>query len=102
MRALAIFAVLGLPAGASALEVWAFPSAPLGADAEHLIQLYAVDGEALLQPQVRARDGAVLEGRAAPDGGWLVRYRAPKLSGPGSDVLTVTTRRGSGRAEIAV
>src|SRR5579859_5563284 len=93
----------GLAARANALEVWAFPSAPLGGDAEHLIALYAVDGEALVAPQqVRAREGTVLETKAAPDGGWLVRYRAPKVSAPASDVLSVSTRRGSGRAEIAV
>jgi hypothetical protein len=89
-------------ANASALEVWAFPAAPLGGDAEHLIEVYAADGEQLLTPTVRARDGAVLETRAAPDGGWLVRYRAPHVSAPASDNLTVSTRRGSGRVELAL
>src|SRR5206468_3893265 len=91
MRALVLGLLVALRA--SALEVWAFPSAPLGGDAEHLIELYAVDGEALVAPSVRAREGTVLDTRAAPDGGWLVRYRAPRVTAPTSDVLTVTTRR---------
>jgi hypothetical protein len=102
MRAVAFVVVLCLPAGASALEVWAFPSAPLAAEAEHTLEVYAADGETLVQPTVRARDGSVLDGRPAADGGWLVRYRAPRLTAPGTDVLTVTSRRGSGRAEIAI
>src|SRR5262245_2120949 len=98
----ALWVVLWLAAPANALEVWAFPSAPLGGDAEHLIALYAADGEGLVAPTVRARDGMVLDAKAAPDGGWLVRYRTPRVTAPATDVLTVTTRRGTARADVTV
>jgi Carboxypeptidase regulatory-like domain len=94
--------VLWLAAPANALEVWAFPSAPLGGDGEHLVAIYALDGEALTAPTVRARDGQVVDAKAAPDGGWLVRYRAPRVTALATDVLTVTTRRGTGKVDIAV
>src|SRR5262245_9595495 len=98
MRALAFLLVLGLRA--AALEVVAFPAAPLGADGDHLIEIYVVDGEALVPgtPMVRAQHGSVSEVRAAPDGGWLLRYHAAK----GPDQLLVTTRRGTAKVDLAV
>jgi hypothetical protein len=105
MGALVIGLSVGLCARAGALEVVALPSAPLGADAEQLLSLYVVDGDALVTgvPQVRAQKGTLVEPpRAAPDGGVLVRYRAPRALGPTTDLLIVNTRKGSARVELAI
>ncbi len=102
----AVWAILlGCSAGASALEVVALPAMPLSADAEHLLSIYLVEGETLVTgvPSVRALRGSVVEApRPAADGGFLLRYRAPRGTAPMTDQLIVTTRRGSARVELAV
>src|SRR5690349_4706506 len=81
-------------AGAHALLL---PGGPLRADGEsaHLLRLYVIEGEALERtpPQVTAQRGAIVEPpRAAPDGGYDLRYRPPRVHAPESDTLTVTAR----------
>jgi hypothetical protein len=87
----------GLPrAQAAPLEAIVLPPGPLVADGErvHTLELYLVDGDALATraPQVTAQHGAVLEQRAAPDGGVYLRYRPPKVAQPASDTLTIAAR----------
>src|SRR5262245_60582636 len=96
-RALAWAEAHGAQPPASSLEAVVLPSHVLAADGEtvHLLRLYLIEGDTLVAqpPQVTAARGAVVEPpRPAPDGGWQVRYRPPRVSAPGHDTLQVAVR----------
>jgi hypothetical protein len=93
------------PSRATAFEAVVLPAGALGADGtrEHTLQLFLVEGEALLTafPTVKAARGAILEPpREAPDGGVLVRYRPPAVSAPASDTLSVSLRGASAKVTV--
>src|SRR5438093_442614 len=109
MRAL-IHSLAGLVAAAAvahaAPEAIVLPSGPFAADGErsYALEIYLVEASALARPariDVHAARGQVLEpATGAPDGGFRLRYRPPRVSAPTSDTLLV--ENGGARQPIVV
>jgi hypothetical protein len=88
-------AALVWPARAGAVEAVLLPGHALKADGGrvHTLRLYLLEGEVLVAgvPSVRAHSGAVVSAaQPAEDGGFVVRYRPPRVGKPASDTLLVT------------
>jgi hypothetical protein len=93
--AVLLCAALAWPARAEASEAVLLPGHALQADGArvHTLRLYLTEGDVLVAgvPSLKAHHGAVVSApQPAGDGGFVVRYRPPRVAKPASDTLLVT------------
>src|SRR5689334_16300725 len=94
--ALSLLAVAGAATAARAApQALVLPAGPLAADGERAfpLEIYLVDGAAPARPAAltaTAARGQVIEAAApAPDGGYRLRYRPPRVEAPVEETLTI-------------